>query len=71
MSVSKKAKQRVNFPTNQNKTEAATSAPTSLGAEIFEKTNQAQNPVKDKIPQTNPFEDKTNPYKDYQNPFGD
>lgn len=40
----------------------------SLGGQLFEKT---QNPIKDKLPPTNPFEEtETNPLKDvYQNPF--
>jgi len=38
----------------------------SLGSQIFEKT---QNPLEDKIPQTNPFS-KINPFKGvYKNPF--
>ena len=38
----------------------------SLGTQIFEKT---QNPIQDKIPQTNPFS-KVNPFKGvYKNPF--
>ncbi|MDP3973765.1 MAG: hypothetical protein Q8P92_02945 [Candidatus Daviesbacteria bacterium] len=38
----------------------------SLGAQIFEKT---QNPIQDKIPETNPFA-KVNPFKGvYKNPF--
>lgn len=45
-----------------------------LGAQIFEK---AQNPIKDRTPETNPFsadtnpfDAKTNPYQDeYKNPF--
>jgi len=45
-----------------------------LGAQIFE---QAQNPLKNDVPETNPFaadtnpfDAKTNPYKDtYKNPF--
>ena len=38
----------------------------SLGSQIFQKT---QNPLEDKIPQTNPFT-KINPFKGvYQNPF--
>lgn len=43
--------------------------PEALGEALFEK---AQNPVKDALPETNPFqtETKTNPLKDvYQNPF--
>lgn len=40
----------------------------SLGAQILEQT---QNPLKGKLPPTNPFEEaETNPLKDvYQNPF--
>lgn len=40
----------------------------SLGSQIFEQT---QNPLKGKLPPTNPFEKtETNPLKDvYQNPF--
>lgn len=40
----------------------------SLGGQLFEKT---QNPIKDKLPPTNPFEKtETNPLKGvYQNPF--
>ncbi len=40
----------------------------SLGGQIFEQT---QNPLKNKLPPTNPFEKtETNPLKDvYQNPF--
>lgn len=39
-----------------------------LGAELLEK---AQNPLKDELPQTNPFEQaETNPFIDvYENPF--
>ncbi len=38
----------------------------SLGSQIFEKT---QNPIQDKIPETNPFS-KVNPFKGvYKNPF--
>lgn len=38
----------------------------SLGTKIFEKT---QNPIQDKIPETNPFS-KVNPFKGvYKNPF--
>ncbi|MBI2018195.1 hypothetical protein HYS96_00645 [Candidatus Daviesbacteria bacterium] len=38
----------------------------SLGTQIFEKT---QNPLQDKIPETNPFT-KVNPFKGvYKNPF--
>ncbi|MBI4039280.1 hypothetical protein HY388_00440 [Candidatus Daviesbacteria bacterium] len=38
----------------------------NLGSQIFEKT---QNPVQDKIPETNPFT-KVNPFKGvYKNPF--
>ena len=39
---------------------------TSLGGQIY---NQTQNPLKDKIPETNPFS-KVNPFKGvYKNPF--
>ena len=40
----------------------------SLGAQVYEKQT---NPVKDQIPQTNPFKDaKTNPIdQSYKNPF--
>lgn len=42
------------------------SSNTNLGAKIFEKT---QNPIQDKIPETNPFS-KVNPFKGaYKNPF--
>lgn len=38
-----------------------------LGAQLLEK---AQNPIKDKLPETNPFQEDINPLKDvYQNPF--
>lgn len=46
-----------------------------IGAELFEK---AQNPLKDELPQTNPFKAETNPFKKtetnpfigtYENPF--
>lgn len=46
-----------------------------IGGEIFEK---AQNPLKDELPQTNPFKAETNPFKNtetnpfigtYENPF--
>lgn len=49
--------------------------PPSIGGEIFEK---AQNPLKDELPQTNPFKAETNPFKEtetnpfigtYENPF--
>ena len=49
--------------------------PPSLGGEIFEK---AQNPLKDELPQTNPFKAETNPFQNtetnpfigtYENPF--
>lgn len=50
--------------------------PAGVGAQIFEK---AQNPVADKVPETNPFESTPNPFKKetnplkaiYQNPFGE
>lgn len=40
----------------------------TLGEQVFEKS---QNPIKDKLPETNPFEnEKVNPLKDiYTNPF--
>lgn len=47
----------------------------SIGGDIFEKT---QNPLKDELPETNPFKAETNPFKDketnpfigtYENPF--
>ena len=47
----------------------------AIGAELFEK---AQNPLKDELPQTNPFKAETNPFKNtetnpfigtYENPF--
>ena len=47
----------------------------TIGAELFEK---AQNPLKDELPQTNPFKAETNPFKNtesnpfigtYENPF--
>ena len=38
-----------------------------FGAQVLEKS---QNPIKDRIPETNPFEKNTNPLKDvYKNPF--
>ena len=40
--------------------------PESLGEKIFEK---AQNPIKDELPQTNPFETKSNPFETEVNPF--
>ncbi len=40
-------------------------APT-LGSEIFEKT---QNPLKGKLPDTNPFDDQPNPFGDKTNPI--
>lgn len=50
--------------------------PVGIGAQIFEK---AQNPVADKVPETNPFETNLNPFKKetnplkaiYTNPFGE
>ena len=59
---------------NTPEDEVAPSAEGGLGAQIFE---QAQNPLKDDIPETNPFaadtnpfDADTNPYKDtYKNPF--
>ena len=47
----------------------------TLGSDIFE---QVQNPLKDELPQTNPFKAETNPFKNtetnpfiksYENPF--
>lgn len=47
----------------------------TIGGELFEK---AQNPLKDELPQTNPFKAKTNPFENaetnpfigtYENPF--
>lgn len=47
----------------------------TIGADLFEK---AQNPLKDELPQTNPFKAETNPFKNtesnpfigtYENPF--
>lgn len=47
----------------------------AIGGELFEK---AQNPLKDELPQTNPFKAETNPFKNtetnpfigtYENPF--
>ncbi len=47
-------------PLNKN------TATTSLGGQIY---TQTQNPIKDKIPETNPFV-KVNPFKGvYKNPF--
>ncbi|MDP3727061.1 MAG: hypothetical protein Q8R35_00290 [bacterium] len=41
----------------------------TIGAELFEK---AQNPLKDELPQTNPFKAETNPFKNTEtNPFID
>lgn len=41
--------------------------PASLGAQVFEKT---QNPVKEELQQTNPFEGVANPLEGvYKNPF--
>lgn len=42
------------------------SASESLGEKIYE---QAQNPIKDQVPQTNPFETKANPFETEVNPF--
>lgn len=39
-----------------------------LGAKIFEK---AQNPIKDRTPETNPFSVDTNPFDAKTNPFQD
>lgn len=38
----------------------------TLGSEIFEKT---QNPLKGKLPDTNPFDDQPNPFGDKTNPI--
>lgn len=47
----------------------------AIGGDLFEK---AQNPLKDELPQTNPFKAETNPFKNtetnpfigtYENPF--
>lgn len=40
--------------------------PAGIGAQIFEK---AQNPVADKVPETNPFETDLNPFKKETNPL--
>lgn len=49
--------------------------PETIGAELFEKS---QNPLKDELPETNPFRAETNPFKNaetnpfigtYENPF--
>ena len=47
---------------------APPASPTSetLGEKIYEK---AQNPIKDELPQTNPFETKVNPFETETNPF--
>ncbi|MBI2010812.1 MAG: hypothetical protein HYS89_01070 [Candidatus Colwellbacteria bacterium] len=48
-------------------TEEEDEASATLGAEIFEKS---ENPIKDEVPETNPFEAETNPFEGaYQNPF--
>ena len=54
--------------TGQGKTQPNEEAMSAgFGAQILEK---AQNPVKDKLPETNPFQKNTNPLKNvYQNPF--
>lgn len=39
-----------------------------LGAQIFE---GAQNPLKDDVPETNPFSAETNPFKTETNPYKD
>ena len=51
--------------TNSNK-EDDVPEPESLGEKIFEK---AQNPIKDELPQSNPFEAKANPFETETNPF--
>ena len=39
----------------------------SIGSQVFEKAN---NPIKDKVPETNPFKTQTNPFtKTETNPF--
>lgn len=47
---------------------SAPATPTStIGAELFDK---AKNPLKDQLPQTNPFKTETNPFKNTEtNPF--
>ncbi len=54
---------------------APAEVPETIGGELFEK---AQNPLKDELPQTNPFKAETNPFKNtetnpfigtYENPF--
>lgn len=41
--------------------------PAGLGAELFDRS---QNPLNEKMPETNPFANETNPMKDvYKNPF--
>ncbi len=51
---------KLSNPLNKN------TATSSLGGQIY---NQTQNPLKDKIPETNPF-GKVNPFKGvYKNPF--
>ena len=58
-----KNRQTLSAPSSQTK---ETLAPT-LGGAIFEKT---QNPLKDKLPEINPFESQKNPFDAiYQNPF--
>lgn len=57
--------QNVNRLELEKKAEETPAAEESLGAELFEKT---QNPA-EKLPETNPFEAKTNPFSDYKNPF--
>lgn len=42
--------------------------PKGVGAQIFEKT---QNPVADKLPETNPFQADTNPFDANTNPYKD
>jgi len=42
--------------------------PPSLGAQIFERT---ENPTQDEFPKTNPFEAQTNPFDAKTNPFED
>ncbi|TRZ64172.1 MAG: hypothetical protein D4Q79_02160 [Spirochaetia bacterium] len=43
-------------------------APQSLGAQIYE---NIQNPIENKVPETNPFKAETNPFTNaYKNPFG-
>jgi len=45
---------------------AGVEEPAGLGAQIFE---SVQNPVKDRLPDTNPFSADTNPFDTPTNPF--